>query len=76
MFVCLLCNILTFLECVGVVLLSQVSECRDACSDACLVVREVGSGHTTCCAECSVDSHPVLPRVHAARRAGIPVVSI
>ena len=49
-------------------------ECRDACSDASSLVGEVGGGHSTCCVGCSVDSHPVLPWLHAARCSRVPLV--
>lgn len=59
----------------GVVFLPQLSQCGDACTDACVVVWKVGSGHAPCCTRRRVDNHPIFPRLHSAGCSGVLVVS-
>ena len=54
--------------------LLQESKCGDARSDESDVVREMGSGYTSCSPECSVETNPILPWLHATRCSGITLV--
>ena len=52
--------------CMHVTCMLQVAEQGDACTDACDVVWQVGSGDAPCRSECSVGADSMFPRIFTA----------